>query len=468
MKRALLLFFAVITLAITCSKEEVVYHNRTVPREKVPSFGNTVSMSDVMALLGGSVPLSKTDVGDKYDITPYLGENSDTLMFIVNTKNREGWKIYSSDKRTPAVLAEGEHGYFSIEDGSPAVAVWMDCMAKDIARVRRAKDEELTFSAEEIAANKDFWEAPEPLRGHDDTIPLLPPGHWEEVGVYSSTEEYDHIDHMVGRWDQGDPYNECCPFYVNEPTKRAYTGCVAVAGSQVLRYLHAKIGHPQSMVSDYICIGNIQNPYRVFFNESTSIWSEMDTTYTYPGDSATAVAILMGYVGDLVEMNYCEMFSEQFSWAYPIHLKTYVFDYYGIYCSHGEYNENLVKTNLAAKLPVVVWATNLIVPIDFRIHCFVIDGYRRTRTKYTRHFRYCYDEPLPGPPFPCPPEYSTYTYGPPILSSIKINWGWCTQWQSSPVNDGWYSLTGGWTVINNGNTYDYNYYRNMIYGFSSS
>ena len=47
------------------------------------------------------------------------------------------------------------------------------------------------------------------------------------------------------------------------------------------------------------------------------------------------------------------------------------------------------------------------------------------------------------------------------------NGGWASQWGSDPINDGWYTLTGSWTVTNGG-TYDYNHYRYMIYGFSVS
>ena len=471
MKKALSLYVIAVLLSVTCSKE-IPYSPGERTIDSCPSLilrDNSVSINDLMRRINGDIPQSKTNLSDEYDIIPYISSESfDTLLFIVNLKSHNGWRIYSTDKRTPAILAEGETGYFSLDEGSPAVAVWIDCMAKDIARVKQSSDNELTFSPEEIAANRHSWLLPEPVRGHDDTITPLPAGHWEEVGVYTSTEEYDRVDHMVGKWDQGDPYNECCPYYVNEPTKRAYTGCVAVSGAQTLRYLHAKLGLPQSIVSDYICLGNIQNPYRIFFNESSTIWSEMDTTYTFPGDSATAVAILMGHVGDLVGMHYWEIGSQQFSWAIPGNLKTYVFEYYGISCSQGEYNENFVKSSLLAMLPVVVWATNLLIPTDFDIHCFVIDGYRRTRTKTTHHFRYYYDEPVPGPPFPCPPEHCTYSYGPPVLNSIKINWGWWTQWQDTPVNDGWYTLTGGWTVTNGGQTYDYNHNRNMIYGFHAS
>ena len=62
-------------------------------------------------------------------------------------------------------------------------------------------------------------------------------------------------------------------------------------------------------------------------------------------------------------------------------------------------------------------------------------------------------------------DYPTHSYSSPEITAIKINWGWWNQWTNPPVNDGWYTLTGSWTV-HNGGTYDYNHYRKMIHGFS--
>ena len=468
MKKALLLFVIAVLLSVTCSKEisfspiekTLTSHPRLILRD------NTVSINDLMQRIRGEFPQSKTNLSEEYDIIPYLNnENSDTLLFIVNSKSHNGWKIYSTDKRTPAILAEGETGYFSLEEGSPAVAVWIDCMAKDISRVKESSDDELAFSPEEIAANRNSWLLPEPVRGHDDTITPLPAGHWEEVGVYTSTEEYDTVGHLTAHWDQGAPYNACCPFLIDHPG-RADVGCVAVAGSQLLYYLHEKLGYPEYMFANGYCNGYINGFEKYFWNYSDTTWSAM--SFGYQGSSSIMIpeAVLLSYAGKVLEMHYCEAFDQVFSWAYPENLKNDFFSSFGITCSSAEYNETVVKSSLLSQMPVIVAATDQAIPINFRIHCFVIDGYRRTRTKITHHFRYYYDEPVPGPPFPCPPEYYTYTYGAPIISSIRINWGWWTQWQTPPVNEGWYSLTGGWTVINNGNTYDYNHNRWMIYGFS--
>ena len=116
-------------------------------------------------------------------------------MYIVNYGDSDGWQILSSDARTPAVIAEGEDGYFSLEDGSPAVRVWMDCAAADLAAVRNASDEELNFSPEAIAANKNVWGlSGEKGFGGED-------GHWETITTGELCVS-DSINHMTPHWDQ--------------------------------------------------------------------------------------------------------------------------------------------------------------------------------------------------------------------------------------------------------------------------
>lgn len=430
---------------------------------------NIVSRIDLLRRLDDGCANLKGLFNADYSLSVYT-TNADTLLYIVNYREG-GWKIFSSDKRTPPILAEAEHGRFSIEDGSPAVSVWLDRMAIDIARVRRSSDEKLAFSAEEIKTNLAFWSGVEPMILQDNeeepTLRDLPPGHWE-TETYTVTEVYDSLPHMVPQWSQWMPYNEYCPYYVGT-TDRACAGCVAVAGAQVLHYLHYKIGLPSETYSEGYCVGDIDNYYQSFWNTTTTIWASMDTISHAGSNISVAESILIGSVGASVNMHFCYMFNHGFSWAVPSDLTTEVFAPAGIDCVHGNYNEVPVRNNLANRIPVIVSASDMLIPANGNIHCFVIDGYKRSRTKYCHHHYYVLDEPsspyqLVGMP---PKDYTTYTYSSPYITNIKINWGWWTQWGDNPVNDGWYSLTGGWTVTNNG-TYDYNYNIKMIYDFTAS
>lgn len=456
---ACLLLFSCVKIAPDVSLQT------TTPRDITQEVtSNNVSMKDVINIVGKDLPTTKA-VGEKFTITPYIGSASDTLMYIVNNKDENGWTIYSSDKRTPAILAKGDTGSFSLENGSPALAVWMSHVANDIARVRRSTDAELSFSEDEILANKAFWGEEQP-RGLDDPIIQVgyPLGHWEEV-IYSTTVQVDYVEHLVAHWDQSAPYNELCPYYVSLPNERAAAGCVAIAGSQVLFYLHNTLGIPSEMYDDGFCNGNIYNFQRGFTTQSSTTWSQMNMDYQGYSYSTLPEAIMIGHVGMRVNMHYCDDIFGQYSWALPGNLKTDLFEFYGISCSQGGYDEDVVKNSLLNQMPVIVTASDLMIPANFRIHTFVIDGYLRTRTQYTHHYYYVLDE-TPVGPYLMPEEYSTYTYSSPEITGIKINWGWWSQWSYPPKNNGWYALTGGWTVEKDDLRYDYNYNLSMIYGFA--
>ena len=469
---SLISLFACLVVS-SCAKSELGTPQETVSSERDQEgiSSNRVTMSDVEKTLQSSQ--TKTGVLEKsFIISPYTSATSDTLMYIVNYKDNGGWKIYSSDKRTPAILAEDNKGCFSIENGSPAVAIWIAHMAEDIARVRRASDDELSFSEDEIRANKAFWGIEQPRIHGDPYWHETPPGHWEET-ITSQDVVIDSLSepHLVAKWHQRAPYNEYCPYLESDPYTRSVAGCVAIAGSQMLLYLHNTLGVPNTMVSSGYCIGNTNGYYRDFTNPTTTVWSTMSAEYQDTSSVSLPEAIMIGHVGALVGMHYCDpLIGDPYSWAIPVNLKTNVFEPYGINCSHGDYNENIVKNSLENRMPVVVSGSDLLVPTNGHIHAFVIDGFRYTQTVYTHRHYYVLDESPGGMMYVMPEDYYTYTYSSPVLSSIKINWGWKSQWKNG-LNDGWYSLTAGWTVMESDGHggyvyYDYNHWLKMIYGFS--
>lgn len=441
---------------VSCSRLDLEVTSRTYP-----DSGNNVSLEMIRSMLDHIQNPTKTEsANSNYSIEPFILNNSDTVLYIAQYEKGGGWRVLSTDTRVPPVIAESETGHFSLEEGSPAVAVWMAKIANDMAKVRVSTDENLVFSKEDIDNNRKLWGlSPRSLPGEYSD----PYGHWE-VTSYYVTEVVDSMDHMVAKWDQGYPYNELSPFYVSRPDERAAAGCVAIAGSQLLLYLHNTIGVPSNMYSEGYCSGNTSGFGKVFANPTSTIWSQMSFSYQSYSYSTLPEAILIGYVGDLVEMHYWEAITQYNSWAFPSNLKNNVFNSYNINCSRGSYNESIVKSSLNNQMPVIVSGSNMAIPTDGDIHCFVIDGYRITRRKYT-DIKYWVLDDVPPAGYIMPEDQVSVTYSTPDITSIKINWGWASQWGSNPLNDGWYALTGGWTV-NHGTIYDYNYNLYMTYGFS--
>lgn len=464
-----LLIFSVFFLVVSCAKEQSFEVSSFLSEEDRALVSRTaVSVSDVRSVL--NLETKSLDIIDgDIVIEPYVDQSLDTLLYIVNYGGGGGWKIFSGDKRTPAVLAEGESGCFSLgEDG--AASYWVGCMAQDIKAVRCASDSELSFSEDEIRHNLSFWTR-EPVITRD--VPFNPyideDGYWE-ITESRETEVCEIVDHMTPRWDQWAPYNQYSPLKSFSLVERAPAGCVAIAGAGVLYYLHSLFGIPETMFGFCTISGNINNFSRSFSSSSSAVWNGMNPNYSSPGYSNLPEAIMIASVGGMVYMEYEDTSAS----ALSILLKTNVFEQYGFTCSSGAYDGDIVKTNLQNSIPVIVSATDQLIPLNGRNHCFVIDGYKTTRTKIARHYRWVQGEFSNFTPDPS--EYTTISYTLPAISNIKINWGWWTQWYNGvvngvncPLNDGWYTLTDNWVVtVLSGETYDYNHYRTMIYGFDYS
>lgn len=468
------IFYPLLALAIACcafagctTKGDLETSDRAKTSVQSISDEHFVGIDQVLSYIGEKRPTTK-GAQNAYRLEAYNSAEGDTLMYIINYGNGDGWQILSTDTRTPAVIAESSTGRFSLEEGSPAVQVWMDMTATDIANIRNLPDEKLNFSEDEIAAHKAFWASKESgTRGLDDP-PVGPPlhGYWA-VDVYSQTVVTDSLDHMVPQWHQEVPYNAYCPFRTDTVDIRASAGCVAVAGAQTLYYLHSLWGVPATIYSSCVCTGNINNYSLSFYNATTNAWAAMDPEYLYPFQVANAEAILIAYSGSLVQTNY----GNEGSSATFDDLRTGLLSPIGIDSRKRNYDADTVKQNLLNNLPVIVSATDLLIPINGRNHCFVIDGYKRTytRTTYLHHWVAGIMDLDPGIYEP----YYTYSDSNFDITAIKINWGWGTQWAFG-INEGWFGLTADWyvqvdenhnNVFENNELFNYNHNVQMIYGF---
>lgn len=426
----------------------------------LPSTGNFVTIHQVRDFAEKVFHTTKANDIIEYTIEPMRHAEGDTIAYIINT-NGHGWKILSADSRTPAILAEDYRGSFSLSDGNPGVRIWIDCMKADMAAVRRSSDDQLKFSEEEIAAHKAFW-GEGPLRKPE--LPELDEGGYWATRTTSIVVEADSVDHLTPHWVQGEPYNAYCPYTISAPAERAVAGCVAVAGANTIYYLHNKLGVPAQMYSYCNCPGNINNPQRVFDLYSSSVWASMDTSCHYESDPADKEAILIAYIGFLVDMDYGDY--GEGSGADDALLRSSAFPANGILCSRNSYQQDTVKHYLDRELPVIVSAyTQLLFGSG---HCFVIDGYKKTYTQYTHYHYWIPNDPDAWYPPGMYESYYTYSSTSPEITAIKINWGWRSQWRTiNPLNDGWYTLTGDWyTEDSSANGTSYNYWRNMIYGFT--
>lgn len=440
-------------LVIGCTKVSSSLDCPSREANALPSTGNFVMINQVRDFAEKVFHTTKANDKIEYTIEPMRYAEGDTIAYIINT-NGHGWKILSADSRTPAILAEDYRGSFSLTDGNPGIRIWIDCMKADMAAVRRASDDQLKFSEEEIAAHKAFWNTYTPRIELPPDTPWPGSGRWETHLISTEEIPVDSVMHMAPEWDQNEPYNVYCPLKSWSLDRHVPAGCVAIAGAQVLYCLHYKLGIPEKAYGLLSWNGNTP----IYGLPSSSNWDMMSFSYC-PSGTADKEAILIQRAGYFTSMHYADTASS----TSHTHLRTDFFPEHGISCSQHSYSQDTVKKYLITGAPVIVSAYDSM--LFGSGHCFAIDGYKRTKIKSTYYHIYVTDDPGAS----VPEGYETVSYSAPEIVAIKINWGWWDQWNPYFLNDGWYTLTGDWVTEDlEENSTHYNYYRDMIYGFTSN
>jgi hypothetical protein len=363
----------------------------------------------------------------------YLG---DTLLYLVNYKEDKGWVVISGDKRTTAILAYSDKGSLNLNTlkNQPGPLVWADDMAESIYALKKRS----VSDADTTSADYNLWSK---IEAYTNDLPvksmyappgpptLNPEGHWELVGITSEEISPTQVGPLLQtKWGQNFPWNACVPLKYNSAYDRCPTGCVAVAGAQMLYYLHYLWGIPASMYSSGYCNGwaydanNFSYSFG-FSNANTTTWDEMPT-------NSEKVAVLMGYIGSSIGMQYTPDQSSA-STSDLVGL----FSVLGINCNYTDFNSSSVVASLNNNLPVIVRANatqndhtflglfHLYYTYD-RGHAWVIDGYENIRSEYTYTYEWVYDEPPPvNVLIPVPPR-KTETSIVSTPSYFIMNWGW--------------------------------------------
>ncbi len=131
-------------------------------------------------------------------------DQGEAALFIFNKNDDQGFMILSADDMAAPVLAIADDGEFDLDNIPPAMEWWLGEYARQI---EYARQHPATTPAAQQIANAKLANA---AQGRESIAPLI-----------------------TVSWDQGEPYNNKCPLH---ETIRTYTGCVATAMAQVMKY----------------------------------------------------------------------------------------------------------------------------------------------------------------------------------------------------------------------------------------
>ena len=216
----------------------------------------------------------------------------ENMYYLYENEDGEGWVIIAANDAVMPILAYSETGHFRTDNMPSNVRAWMGKYNDFIQQI----EADGVAAGEETAA---LWNA---LRK-------------------SSRKATDYGNVIVGplvktAWDQDDPYWNLCPS-TGSGTRisRAYTGCVATAMAQVMKYWEwPKQGkgsltyQPLDPNSDAGAKSKRYGELSADFGATTYAWESMRNKYkgsaTITETQKTAVATLMYHCGVATQMRY--------------------------------------------------------------------------------------------------------------------------------------------------------------------
>ncbi len=262
-----------------------------------------------------------------------VGSAGTPALYVFN-KPEGGWMIVSADDVAAPVIGFSDSGAFDPVNIPDNLRGWLELCSEEILSASAAGAEPYVRTA-------------------------------------SRADSREQINPLVGTWwDQGSPYNNFCPLSSGRST---YTGCVATAMAQIMKYHNwpDKAGDKASF--SYSWNGETIS---ADFSNFEFDWANMSANYyygyTYTQAQTDAVAKLMQACGYSLRMRYGSDASAAYSEQVGNALVTYfrydagIHNEFRNYYSSSEW-ENMIYENLKNVGPMVYWGG---------AHCFVCDGYR--------------------------------------------------------------------------------------------
>ena len=259
----------------------------------------------------------------------------DTLAYIVNFSDDEGFVIVSADKHVEEIIAYIDKGSFTPMDNveGTGFSMFLHDLPNYINYVINL-DDSLQNSKEIIT------------RGD------LGPGGGGLTSGGGGLEGPTIIDSLFPpllktKWGQGTPYNMLCPI---REGNRAPTGCMATSLAQIMSY------YKWPVICEYVDFG----------------WDEMQTDSAAPSsyNAKYYIAELMLHIGHHLNMVYKNNVSESHTADVGLCLDTMNYSH----TTYLPYNFFQVKDNIIANRPVHIDGADYANPDTTYAHAWVIDG----------------------------------------------------------------------------------------------
>ena len=278
--------------------------------------------------------------------------------YIFSRGAGKGFVIVSGDDSTPPILGYTDQGDFVLDELPEQLKAMLENWAVGIGKIQAAP--------KRVGPKRSISERLETARRGVESFKEK----WQDVPILCQTH-----------WHQSSPYNDLCP--VNEQGKRAVTGCVATAASQIIYYFRkdnpAELQHNTPTYS-------YGYPVTESLPKGTPIeYNLMKLSGSGTSKQNHAVAVLMYAIGTSSYLTYGESTGGQPDDCGKAMASQFLLD--NDYRAKWNYSqqawENLIYKSLKAGSPMLYGAT---AKDKSGGHAVVLDGYQSKTGLY--HFNF--------------------------------------------------------------------------------
>lgn len=291
----------------------------------------------------------------------FADNDGNNVFYLFNIGN-SGFIAFGADRMFDPLIGYSFSGAYDSTSAAPGLKAWLNSFVQDVSAVRKSA----TKSNETIKYHnkcKKQW---------DDLLS----GNTDELKTKSS-KGVENL--LVTKWDQGGGYNNYCPSYSYGPNGHSYTGCVATAMAQIIRYHE----YPTTGFSRSSYVHYYHGYQYAAYDSVVFDFSKMPQQVSRTSSQVFQhnVSLLCYYCGVSVKMNYLNPTHTTGSGAHsedvPEGLKYFGYTnaFYMNKTSNIDYWDSLIRNDLDNSRPIYYSGAD-----NDGGHAFVLEGYRENGT----------------------------------------------------------------------------------------
>ena len=291
----------------------------------------------------------------------FADETGNVVIYLFNIGD-SGFIAFGANREYDPLIGYSFYGAYDSTLAAPALKAWMENYVKDVYAESHSEAKSADMERYHNDCQKQWKQ--------------LLSGNTTELAAKSAKGVHDLL---VTKWDQGGGYNNYCPTYSGGSHGHSYTGCVATAMAQIIRYHR----YPRTGFSRYGYTHSYHGYQYAAFDSVVYDYTKMPSSVNiYSLQSVQHhVSQLCYHCGVSVKMNYQNPGHTSGSGAHSEDVPK-GFRYFGyentFYLSKMGSNaiwDSLIRNDLDRNLPIYYSGSD-----NEGGHAFVLEGYRENGT----------------------------------------------------------------------------------------